>query len=343
MSFSFIAALLAAPPTLTLIFGGDVMLNGIPPSPKTFAGIAATLHSGDLAMANLEVPLTDCRVATTRKSPAEVKKKDQWILKASPAHVPFLQVAGLGAVSLGNNHAMDYGQAGLNEMRRALSKAGIVHAGAGDNSSDANRLGVICLRDGTRVGMLSVLAFMTPGALRKTTPATLTSAGVAVLSFGGRIDDRAKSKLAAWVANARRKCDCVIIAAHWGTERKPLPNPYQVTLGRALIDAGADVVWGNHPHVLQGAEFYRGRPILYSMGNLISALPATTGFARLRHRGQRWTLEFFPANVSRGQVSVVPAKASAPARSAYQALCQAIQSKYPNPNSCAPIVSAPQR
>src|SRR4051812_37958543 len=104
------------------MFGGDVMLNGIPPSPSVFAGISATLHAADVAFANLEVPLTRSTFKTFRKPATELKKRNQWILKAWPEHAPYLRYAGIRVVSLGNNHAMDFGGAGVQEMRKLLDE-----------------------------------------------------------------------------------------------------------------------------------------------------------------------------------------------------------------------------
>jgi poly-gamma-glutamate synthesis protein (capsule biosynthesis protein) len=335
---AFLAALSVVPHTLTLVFGGDVMLNGIPPSPSTFAGIRQILQPADVAFANLEVPLTRSNTRTSRKSARELKKKDQWILRAWPEHAPFLRSAGIDAVSLGNNHAMDFGPDGLEEMRRLLLTNNIVAAGAGVNANDANRLAVYCHPDGTKIGMVSVLTFMSPGALRKTTPATLDSPGVAVLSFGGNIDVAAKTKLKRWILHARQECDKLVVAVHWGTERKTLPNPYQVALGRAIADAGADVVWGNHPHVLQGAEIYKGVPILYSLGNMISASPGDTGFVQVRFEGRRAHLDFFPARIRGNRVAATPAAEALGDRLKFTELCTQIQQKYPNPYTCAPAL-----
>jgi len=311
------------------------MLNRAEPGPKVLGAVSSIFKSGDAAFANLEVPLTDATTSTGRKSVEELKRRDQFILKASPLHAPFLLDAGITAVSLGNNHCMDYGPDGLTEMQDALRKAGLVFAGAGSTAEEAAAVQVVRLKSGIRIGLLSAMAFMTQKALDKTTPAEEFSAGVNTLSFGGLIGPKAKASLAAWIRLARTQSDYVIVGVHWGVERKTEPNIYQVTLGRALADAGADIVWGNHPHVLQGAEIYNGVPILYSMGNLISSLPGTTGLARVQ-LGLGGQFEFFPAAIRDNQCLPVAGPSALYATQSFRTACAAIQRKYPNRFSKAP-------
>src|SRR5205814_10411794 len=130
-----------------------------------------------------------------------------------------------------------------------------------------------------RVGMLSYLAFQTAGGRGKCTPATADSPGVAAVVLN-------KDDIESIVHSNKTMCDFLSVALHWGIERQRAPTPYQVSLGRAFIDAGADLVIGSHPHVLQGAEIYRGKPILYSMGNLVSVLPSSTGLIQLTFTGK---------------------------------------------------------
>jgi hypothetical protein len=106
-------ALLAAAPSWTLAVGGDVMLNSVTPSAKTFGGVAGLFRSADVAYANLEIPLTRSGKATPRKSAAARAARTQFVLRADPGHARWLDDAGFDALSLGNNHAMDYGPAGL--------------------------------------------------------------------------------------------------------------------------------------------------------------------------------------------------------------------------------------
>lgn len=310
------------------------MLNGILPKAKPLSRVANIFLSADISLANLEVPLTKCRQHTLRKTSAELKHRDQFILKGDPAHIPFLAEEGLKAVSLANNHTMDYGSGGLEEETVALEKNGIYRAGAGRNSAAALSGCTLTSTGGQKIALLSCLAFVGTKALRKTTPATSNSAGVNVMNFNGVIDEKARARLARWITGARFQADLVVVAVHWGIERKTIPTAYQVSLGRAMIDAGADMVWGHHPHVLQGAEWYEGKPILYSMGNLISATSAQSGLCQFAwSQGKFRTCKFFPISIRGGKTMLTTVKESIFAVKSFQALCRNLLLRYPNQRS----------
>ena len=267
--------------TYTLVLGGDVMLNGIKFGTGPLSGVAPSFRAADFALVNLEIPLTDSKTPTKAKTAADLKARNQYILKADPRHIASLRNAGIDMVSLANNHAMDYGSRGLAQMRGLLAKTGIRNAGAGPDGTVAAALAVAENKDGFRVGLLSALAFMNRGGLQKCTPAG-PKPGVHVLSFGGKVDDAARAKLKSWIGAARLRCDYLVVALHWGIEKQPRPTAYQIALAHAAADAGADLVWGHHPHVLQPTETYKGVPILYSTGNLVSPRPGTTALYRLQ-------------------------------------------------------------
>jgi len=312
------------------------MLNGIAPSPKTFAGVERITKGADLTVANLEIPLTTARTPTLRKTAEELRRKDQWVLKADPRHGQHLASSGFDLVSLANNHAMDFGPAGLTQMTRTLEAVGIAYAGAGRHLNDALRPTIVTLPNGKRVGLISGMAFVTTAALQKVTPATPKEPGVNGLTFDGVIGTRARLRLGRYVAAAKRQCEFLIVGLHWGVERKQIPSRYQVDLGRAFAEAGADLVWGHHPHVLQGAELYRGVPILYSMGNLISPLPAQTGFARFSF-GRQITFDFLPARIRAGRVSALTGREAVAARIEFARLCGEVQRCYPDEHSRNPF------
>lgn len=302
-------ALAALAGTYSLVVGGDLMLNGIPPGSGPLRGVASAFRAADFALANLETPLTSAKTATSRKSAQELKEKSQFVLKADPRHLASLKNAGIDLVSLANNHAMDYGARGLIQTRALLSRSKIVAAGAGANGPAAAKVAIVEGRDGFRLGLLSALAFVGRGALRKCSPAG-AAPGVNVLAFDGKIDEKAMAKLERWVGAARGRCDYLVVALHWGIERQPRPTSYQKALGRAVIDAGADLVWGHHPHVLQPTETYRGRPILYSTGNLVSPLPGKTALFRLaigRHRTA--SIMKLPVTIANGKAFFEPSPA----------------------------------
>ena len=293
------------PPMRTLVIGGDIMLNGIPFGSAPLAGVAPVFCNADFALANLEIPLTDRRTPTRLKTASELRARTQFVLRADPRHVRDLVRAGFDAVSLGNNHAVDFGGEGLAQERTILKRAGIAFAGAGPNGDAASALAIVRDGSGFRVGLLSALAFMGRGSLGKCGPAGPRNPGVNVLAFDGKVDDTAKRKLGRWIGSAAKRCDYLVVALHWGIERQPRPTAYQKALGRAAVEAGADLVWGAHPHVLQPTETYRGKPILYSTGNLVSPLPGRTALYKMAigpHATQ--SLDVLPVRIASGKASM---------------------------------------
>ncbi len=257
--------------TIRIAAVGDLMFNGIPASKENqkqfLADVAPILAKADIAFANLEIPLTDVGMRTPHKSAAAVAAKKQFILRADPAWAGPIAKAGFDVVSIANNHAGDYSGAGIARMIRALDENKVRHAGAGTNLAAASQM-VVLTKNGIRVAFIAYLAFRTPGGLAACTPATAKSAGVNALHGSGA--PAAKANLSQAIQAARKKADFVVVSFHWGIERRTMPDPYQVSLGRMAIDLGADMVLGHHPHVLQPYELYKGRPIYYSLGNFVA-------------------------------------------------------------------------
>ena len=257
------------PRPLVVIAVGDVLLAGRAEKLILKAGPAAPLAkvsrklSSDLTIANLECPL-----ATGGK-----REKKKFTFRASPAAVRALTDGGINAVSLANNHSCDYGKRALLQTMETLSAAGVSYVGAGRNLQSARAPVYLSLgRPRLRVGllaysdMLPVNFYATP-ARPGTNPARVDNIRVARPSRAATA--AASGGLAANVSAARARADAVIVCFHWGKERASRPTARQKLLARAAVDAGADLVVGHHPHVLQGIESYRGRFIAYSLGNFL--------------------------------------------------------------------------
>lgn len=321
----------------TLALGGDVMLNGVAVSARPFSGVADVLRDADLCIVNLEVPFASAGTPTKRKSVRDIARRAQFVLRADPAHVVGLTEAGIDAVTLGNNHAMDYGPKGLLETLGVLERAGIARCGAGSGFVEAWKA-VRLDREGLpRVALISALAFRTSSGLGACTPATASSAGVAALDLGGRLDRKGIDRIQRLVAKHRGGADLFVVALHWGNERETLPTAYQVALGRAFVDAGADLVVGHHPHVLQGAEMYKGKPILYSLGNLVSGRPSTSAIVRVRFEGERVLgLEVLPIRIWGGRATLLLGKAAKAKYEAFRALCSKLRRAYPSQQAAFP-------
>jgi poly-gamma-glutamate synthesis protein (capsule biosynthesis protein) len=323
-----------APIRWTLALGGDAMLNGVSPTAKPLAGVARFFSNADLAVVNLEIPLTRAVTRTSRKSARDLARRTQFILKADPAHIEGLAAAGIDAATLGNNHALDYGTAGLAEMGGLLKSKGILACGAGTNRQNAFAPAVMSAPGGLKVALISMLAFRTKGGLGACTPATENRPGVAALDLGGDFDQEDVPRIQELVRRAKSAGEVILVALHWGNERETVPTPYQVALGRAFVDAGADVVIGHHPHVLQGSELYKGKPILYSLGNLVSSIGGPTAVYRVHFEGREpSSVSVQPCYIGGGRVGPVKGATTAKRLEEIRALGAKQRAKYPSKDS----------
>ena len=165
-----------------------------------------------------------------------------------------LLFAGVDVVSLANNHIFDWGGAALCNTRQRLIASGIGVVGAGCDYTEANAPYVHTFPDGSSVGFLGYTSFYPNGAAGEHNP------GISEYS-----DDQMKAA----IASLQEVVDVVIVSLHWGEEYQSQSNTEQQQVGRILIDAGADIIAGHHPHTIQEVEEYNGGWIVYSLGNFI--------------------------------------------------------------------------
>ncbi len=248
---ALIALAPAAPAeSLSLIFAGDVMLDDGPgrvvaDGRDPLAAVAPLLAGADYRIANLECPVA------TAGAPLDNKI---YSLRAHPRVLSVLQ-GRFDAVSLANNHSGDYGPAAFTETMALLDGAGIRRFGGGRNLVEAHAP-LWIERKGLRIAVLGYNEFKP-----RVFEAGAHHPGIAWSEDSHVIADiRAARKAGA---------DLVIPFMHWGWEREREPSARQRALARRMIDAGAAAVVGGHPHVTQGAELYRGKPIIYSLGNFV--------------------------------------------------------------------------
>jgi poly-gamma-glutamate synthesis protein (capsule biosynthesis protein) len=276
---------------------GDIMLGGKAEPfldrkgyDYPFAATAHLLRSADLAIGNLETPLTD------RGSPLVEKT---YLFRNPPDKVaPALKLAGFDVVTLANNHILDYGVEGLQDTIQSLQGVEIAHVGAGMNLQEARRPAVLTLPDGQTVGFLGY-----SNTFPEEFWATPASPGTAF----GHVE-HVRSDVQELVA---RQVDIIVVSFHWGRERQPQLRPYQPLLAHAAIDAGADLVLGHHPHILQGVERYKQGLILYSLGNYtfttFSNSVHTSVVAQINFRDGRFeSLAMTPININNFQVELQP-------------------------------------
>lgn len=248
-----------------LLFAGDVYLSDhVLEAYDAAGGIDGVLSQGyqaeiqaaDFFMTNEEFPFS------TRGTPAPDK---QFTFRVHPEKVKLMQEMGIDLVTLANNHALDYGRDAMLDTIDTLDHAGIRHVGAGKNLAEARKPDVVELNGRT-------FAFI--GATR-VYPEADWAAGTDSAGMFSAYDGGAQ--LAEEVKAAKQQADYVIAYVHWGIEREETPNEVQESIAHRLVDAGADLVVGAHPHVLQGIEYYQGVPIAYSLGNFVfgSSIPST--------------------------------------------------------------------
>jgi len=165
-----------------------------------------------------------------------------------------LLFAGVDVVSLANNHSFDWGGAALCDTRKRLVVAGVGVVGAGCDYVEANAPYIHSFPDGSSVGFLGFTPFYEYGAAGADYP------GISEYSLVSMREQ---------IVALQAKVSVVAVSLHWGDEYVSQPNAEQQRVGRALIDAGADIIIGHHPHVVQEVEEYNGGWILYSLGNFI--------------------------------------------------------------------------
>lgn len=208
-----------------------------------FERVAGLLQNAGLTIANMEGTFTERGVAADKL----------YTFRTPPRFAAGLAQAGIDIVSLGNNHAADFGREGIEDTTAALDGAGVQHAGAGLDETAARRP-VFVEAQGLRIAFLSSTDVMENTFAGPDTP------GVALATV---------ATIDADVRAARAQADVVIMALHSGVEYTDAPQPGQQRLARAAIDAGALLVLGSHPHALQGWERYHGGLIAYSLGNFV--------------------------------------------------------------------------
>lgn len=257
-----------APPQrveLVLAFTGDNLLGARMPQliekhgeDWPYALVAEPLRAADLAFGNLECPITAHPHATSGKSAESIRAGRNFIFKAPPElSSRILVAAGYDVLSVANNHAMDYRGEGLLDTLAELSQAGIAAVGGGADAAQAAQP-VVLEAAGWRVGYLAY-SLIVPAASR----ADADSAGINTLA------KEFSPALSKAIAALREQADIVVVSFHWGKESTSTPAAYQRDIGRAAIDAGADIVAGHHTHSLQGVELYHGGVIAYSLGNFL--------------------------------------------------------------------------
>lgn len=235
-----------------ILFVGDVMLDrsirtvmALNGFDYSFANIKSIFGNIDLAVGNLEGTITE--------NPS-ISQKNVDILKFTFATTTALELQKLGftGFSLANNHALDFGQTGFLETEKNLKAVGLSYFGSPLNNQDISTSTTVNGENLCLIGYHELFASSTISVIKE-------------------------------IANLRPSCDYLMVFAHWGNEYSETPSSSQRQIGHAFIDAGADLVVGAHPHVIEPVEIYKNHPIFYSLGNFIFdqdfSLPTRQGLA----------------------------------------------------------------
>jgi poly-gamma-glutamate synthesis protein (capsule biosynthesis protein) len=231
--------------------------------------------SVDLAVANVEGPVTAHRVPTY--------KSIQFAF--DPRIAPVIKAEGFDAVSQANNHSLDQGRAGATVSRQTLAAAGLSVFG-----------------DQIRDDASSSLAYVTVDQHR-----------IALLGYHTVDRTLDLAAVSSTIAMAKQQADLVIVFMHWGVEYTPKPRPDQVDLAHWFIDHGVDAVIGGHPHWMQTVGVYKGRPIVYSLGNFVFdqdwSYETRQGLAvRFDIGPSSRSLTFYPVELTKSQPVVLTGK-----------------------------------
>lgn len=243
------------PGSVLMAFAGDVMFSDPFLTSYDKSGIYAIadsemlerMQNADLFVINEEFPFS---------LRGEAMEDKQFTFRADPKYVEIFQKMGVDIATVANNHALDFGRDAFLDTLDTLKSADITSIGGGYHLSEASAPAVQTIKGQT---------FAIFGATRVSPSATWYASD----SQAGLFQTYDATLLNQKIAEAHAEYDHVIVFVHWGIEKNETPEDYQRSLAKGYIDAGADLVVGCHPHVLQGFEYYNGVPIVYSLGNYL--------------------------------------------------------------------------
>ncbi len=281
------------PEPCTLLFAGDVYLSQHVLNAYDKAGgihgvlddtIRAEIEAADIFMVNQEFPFTERGTQAADK---------QYTFRLPHDRLHLMNEMGIDIVTLANNHILDFGPEGITDSIAALNEAGIRYVGAGEDLEEAKKLEIMEV-GGRKIGFLGLSrVYMAPD----------WAAGA---NHPGVFSTYDPTMALEEIAKADELVDYLVVYVHWGVERETTPKSYQQVMGRQYIDAGADLVIGSHPHVLQPVEYYNGKPIMYSLGNFVfgSSIPSTELFKVVLDEDGGITVTEIPCTSSGGYTRV---------------------------------------
>lgn len=267
---------------------GDVMFarnmpNVLSMDSSPFSGVSDVVSGVDLLLINFENAATSSGNALKGDVP----------LKCDPQYVPLAKANNLTVAGLANNHAIDYGIDGMKDTLQNLKDAGITPMGAG-NSEDEAHQAVVKEVNGRKI---TILNYMDSNNFAEYSYEVMPYANGSSPGYSAYDSQDAKKQIA-----ENNDSDLIVAYMHFGNEYSNSPNDDQVKIAHELIDYGADVVIGAHPHVTQGIEMYNGKPIFYSLGNFIfdqsNAATHSSYFVKIDLVGGTGECTVYPISIS---------------------------------------------
>lgn len=266
---------------LTLVFTGDLApMRPLSGERDGSREVWDYLRSADLAMVNLELPLTD----------ADAPADKAITLRADPGIAPSIRQAGVDAATVANNHALDYGPEGLLDTLGALERADIAATGGGETLEEALRPATLSA-GGQTVAVFGLASTLPPGYAASTRRPVIAPVRVRSRFLVDSVTLDEQPGMSPWVeteaveedvghacrkiSDIRSEVDLIVVQVHWGIPhgwcaafQGPLAD-YQRPVGHALVEAGADLIVGHHSHTVHGAELHDRGFIAYSLGNFL--------------------------------------------------------------------------
>ncbi|WP_220101806.1 CapA family protein [Paenibacillus sp. S150] len=238
---------------INLAFAGDILLDGFVGDQIAkygvnfpFAKVAPVLKQADIAFANLETPVS------VRGKAAE----KTFAFRSKPSSLAGLNYAGIDGVTLANNHILDFGQEAMLDTLVHLDRYKIGHTGAGKSISEAFTPYTQTVK-GKKIAILGVSRVLS------------SPSWYAGTDHPGAASAYTTGPLLGAIKKSARDNDYTIVYIHWNNEFKDYPENYARTLAKQMIDSGADIIIGAHSHCLMGIEYYKHKPIYYSLGNFV--------------------------------------------------------------------------
>lgn len=282
---------------ITLALVGDVMLarnvakitERYPPE-WIWGNTINILKGADLTLMNLEFSITNSEKRWD-------KTEKTFHFRATPFIMPVIKTAGFDYASLANNHVLDYEEKGLADTIDILNKNNIAHAGAGRNLEEAKKHAML-VSSGVKVAVISITDNMPEWSASK------NQAGVFYIPIK-------MHPIGELVRKARKDgADLVILSMHWGHNWPTNLSSEFVEWAHAAIDSGVDIIHGHSPHVIQGIEIYKGKPIFYGMGDLIDDYVVKPRFRNNLSFIAKITIEKNPVKISK--IDIIPTSINSP-------------------------------